>query len=585
MSNPWDVGTVQAFHFFCCPECIYRHHEESAFQSHAIESHPQSKILFDIKEEFKNTDIEIHATKDDESEDLPLAFTLLPKPKRNIDIHEKDDEKDEKFKSEDDNKDFDLIETEDLDKDDFDLDWDEKEDNFEKEGKGHGQICTFCGKFIERRKFSYHQKCQHGCFEVEKHGIKLFKCSKCSFKSGDSSEVISHVKENHMPYENGALYECSKCTDTFHDLIDLGIHLNNEHDRQVGVYQCPACPTTCPCNTKLKVHIESAHLSKKVNCPECSKAISLHSLRSHLKVHRDRETNKLEKPFKCDECDYSTHAKRYLQAHFSKCHKKDNYQYLCDECDKRFEFPSQLSNHKESKHEGLRPLVCEKCGKGFPKVAKSTFEQHVKGCGALKDKTRKVWYKKADEVFQCSICDKNFPIECHYINHYKEAHDCLPPSYEDKDLISCDKCPKVFSNKQSLASHKYNAHSTTPLVKKSFPCPQCEKVFGKPWVLKDHIKTRHENNTPFKCDQCHRSYGTKSRLTTHKFNTHRQVKCEECGQQICSAFMLRRHKATVHGIKPTNVHQCQHCPLFYTLKSQLLKHMNKQHPFEQVSNT
>ena len=89
---------------------------------------------------------------------------------------------------------------------------------------------------------------------------------------------------------------------------------------------------------------------------------------------------------------------------------------------------------------------------------------------------------------------------------------------------------------------------------------------------------KHEKSATFKCNQCHRSYGTPSRLQTHKLNVHQRVKCDECGQDICNAFILKRHKATAHGTRPTNVHQCDLCPLFYNLKSSLDKHIAKHHP-------
>ena len=50
------------------------------------------------------------------------------------------------------------------------------------------------------------------------------------------------------------------------------------------------------------------------------------------------------------------------------------------------------------------------------------------------------------------------------------------------------------------------------------------------------------------------------------------------GQDICNAFILKRHKATAHGTRPTNIHQCDLCPLFYNLKSSLEKHIAKHHP-------
>ena len=88
----------------------------------------------------------------------------------------------------------------------------------------------------------------------------------------------------------------------------------------------------------------------------------------------------------------------------------------------------------------------------------------------------------------------------------------------------------------------------------------------------------HEKNTPYQCDQCPRSFGLKSKLKTHKRMVHQRIKCPECGQEICNTFQLKRHKAKVHGIKPTNSHQCKLCPSFYNSKVSLDNHIIKVHP-------
>ena len=43
-----------------------------------------------------------------------------------------------------------------------------------------------------------------------------------------------------------------------------------------------------------------------------------------------------------------------------------------------------------------------------------------------------------------------------------------------------------------------------------------------------------------------------------------QVKCDECGKEICNSFILKRQKATVHGIKPKDDFQCELCPIFFS---------------------
>ena len=44
--NPWHVENIQAFSYFCCPECVYRSQEETSFQAHAVQNHPESSVLF-----------------------------------------------------------------------------------------------------------------------------------------------------------------------------------------------------------------------------------------------------------------------------------------------------------------------------------------------------------------------------------------------------------------------------------------------------------------------------------------------------------------------------------------------------------
>ena len=113
-------------------------------------------------------------------------------------------------------------------------------------------------------------------------------------------------------------------------------------------------------------------------------------------------------------------------------------------------------------------------------------------------------------------------------------------------------------------------------------CQYCEKVFKTYSNYKEHVMVKHEKNAKHKCDECHRSYGTNAKLQSHKKLVHERVKCDECGKEICNSFILKRHKATVHGTRPTNVHQCDYCPLFYNRKSALDKHMVKHHPINQI---
>ena len=44
--NPWLVDSIEAFSFYCCPECVFRSKEEDYFQAHALQNHVLSRSLF-----------------------------------------------------------------------------------------------------------------------------------------------------------------------------------------------------------------------------------------------------------------------------------------------------------------------------------------------------------------------------------------------------------------------------------------------------------------------------------------------------------------------------------------------------------
>ena len=44
--NPWLVDNIEAFSFYCCPECVFRTKEEYFFQVHALQNHGLAKSFF-----------------------------------------------------------------------------------------------------------------------------------------------------------------------------------------------------------------------------------------------------------------------------------------------------------------------------------------------------------------------------------------------------------------------------------------------------------------------------------------------------------------------------------------------------------
>ena len=65
--NPWLVENIEAFNFYCCPECDFQSKDGDYFKRHAMESHKKSKVFFMMFENSINND-SVEAETDSESQ-------------------------------------------------------------------------------------------------------------------------------------------------------------------------------------------------------------------------------------------------------------------------------------------------------------------------------------------------------------------------------------------------------------------------------------------------------------------------------------------------------------------------------------
>ena len=532
--NPWEVDNIDAFCYFCCPECVYRSKEEFSFQAHALQNHPKSETFFQSFHDYDFDDMKVEVKLEPGTEGLDDGLDDEDLPDEDV--------PELKFENDDDNMD--------QDDDDFNAFFDNADQDEPKE------------------------KYEKDAAEVD----GVVKCTKCSQEFDSGKELYKHLEDVHAEkiYQNSNESadetRCPKCLDTFKTLLEMAMHFNDDHEKTSdNQYACPICETKQPSISKFKAHIEGVHLKVKAKCPLCDSVVSSHSLKNHMRTSKCKM--RANKPFKCEECDFSTHADRYLKNHIMKNHKKEINPYACDKCERTFLFPEKLAEHEEDIHQRLKTFFCDKCGKGFSKREKYLFNKHVSRGYCYKPKNY-----ATPESARCDICNDTFGGIQYLIQHYRDVHDSLPNQYKNKKLFMCDQCPNVYLSRGSMGKHKKKVHSEKPFKKEIRQCPHCEKQFKALACLKEHVAVKHEGSTPFKCDQCQRSFGTQDYLKTHIRNVHRRLKCDECAQEFCNSFILKRHRATVHNIRPTGVFQCDSCPLFFNQKGSLEQHVKKQHP-------
>ena len=82
---------------------------------------------------------------------------------------------------------------------------------------------------------------------------------------------------------------------------------------------------------------------------------------------------------------------------------------------------------------------------------------------------------------------------------------------EEDKALNCEKCQKVFKNKQSLKNHNEISHE-----KKLVKCIICDYQCTRKENLKDHIAYIHEKK-PYKnqCKHCGKRYYQRHDLTIH----------------------------------------------------------------------
>lgn len=186
------------------------------------------------------------------------------------------------------------------------------------------------------------------------------------------------------------------------------------------------------------------------------------------------------------------------------------------------------------------------------------------------------------KAFKCQDCDIPFHARQFYITHFKKVHGTFPPEFADKTKFFCDQCPDAFLSNDRLKTHVWTKHRIDKKnekikVRRSFECKHCQKSYTTLCNLQEHVLKIHEKNTPFKCQQCNSKFGLQHVLNTHMKIVHSKVNCDLCGQRIYNSFELKRHKAEVHGIVPSDAIQCDQCPLIFKSKANLQRHMSSKH--------
>ncbi|XP_056897704.1 zinc finger protein 335-like isoform X2 [Takifugu flavidus] len=235
-------------------------------------------------------------------------------------------------------------------------------------------------------------------------------------------------------------------------------------------HNCWICGSRFLTQEDLRFHVDS----HEGNDPELFKCLQCNyrckrwsSLKEHMFNHKG------SKPFKCEECDYSSVYRKDVLRH-SAVHNKDKKrktemapkasEFLCPVCDKVYPMQKRLTQHMKT-HSSEKPHMCDKCGKSFKK--RYTFKMHL-------------------------------------LTHIQSLGD---------SRFKCEFCEYTCENKKLLLNHQLSHTNDRP-----FKCDFCKYSTSKEEFLVSHLAIKHTGEKPFSCTMCHF-------MTKHRKNLRLHVQC------------------------------------------------------------
>uniref|UniRef100_A0A8C6SVF6 Zinc finger protein 574 n=1 Tax=Neogobius melanostomus TaxID=47308 RepID=A0A8C6SVF6_9GOBI len=413
-------------------------------------------------------------------------------------------------------------------------------------------LCVDCGAcFGLVPELVAHRKTQHGFEEA------LHRCGVCGESFLNTTLFLYHRKQHRQQGEEVASQKVGTqntvTADPAHPTIMLTVSF-----AQPKLFLCNECGQSCSTDQELRSHRKAKHGLKKPlhTCSQCSAEFMnttqyLYHRRQHRFISDSAEDATMTVETVITETQDTQSAKHanagnYPPAKLLQDWSRTPLPHVCPYCGKTFTRRVFLRSHVFS-HTGEKLFTCKVCSKSFNN-SQSLLRHSLCHTGA--------------KPYSCNICNKSFS-QAATLKRHQQLHNVTQALDNDEDLLSCPRCPSMFSTEEQLNYHKL-LHTSHP-----FPCSECGESFKRRKDLDLHSLT-HQDKMPATCPHCSSQFINQTVLEIHlqrcptnedDRNTGRgrgqgrgrstgQVECDLCGHRCMTQEGLDLHRLSHTGQTP-----------------------------------